>query len=546
MRAAEAGPQRGSRRKQEMDMLGVRSIPTIAEAAALIRSKRLSPVELTYEMLERISELDQELNAFITVTADQAIDQAQQAEKEILAGHYRGPLHGIPIGLKDVIETRGVRTTAHSKILRDYVPGKDAAVANHLGNAGAVMIGKLACHEFAHGGPSFDLPWPPARNPWSPDRITGGSSSGSGAAVAAGLVLGALGTDTGGSIRNPAGLCGVAGLKPTFGLVSCEGIIPNSPTFDHCGPLAWTAQDCRIILEAVTDPGSPSLLSASQGRFTSRSMHLKGLRVGVVRHFWEEDLPASAEVASSLDAALEALSYHGAHLEDIRLRPLQDFYDVKLVIAEAELYAYHERNLLSRRNEFGADFLGRCLPASLFSASDYIIAQKRLEQIRAEMIPIYENYDVLVTTGIYGPAPKFEAHQILNFWSKPSVTTPFNVTGGPALSVCCGYTVEGMPLSMQIAGKPGADSLVLHVGEAYEAATAWREFRPSNTGRGEQTAATRENDESYGSPPMLQVHRTDFGGATERLCASESYHPVVPGDVAAYIDHIKSRLRDNF
>ncbi|MGZ8269138.1 MAG: amidase, partial [Burkholderiales bacterium] len=233
---------------------------TIAELARLLRAREISPVELTDAFLARITALDDQLNAFITVTAERARAQAKRAESELAKGEYRGPLHGIPLGLKDIYDTAGVLTSAHSKICIDNVPREDATAARKLAEAGSVLLGKLSTHEFAHGGPSFDLPWPPARNPWNLEHFTGGSSSGSGAAVAAGLAAGALGTDTGGSIRTPAALCGLAGLKPTYGLVSRSGVIPNSYVFDHCGPLAWTVEDCALLLQAIAghDPADPS------------------------------------------------------------------------------------------------------------------------------------------------------------------------------------------------------------------------------------------------------------------------------------------------
>ena len=233
---------------------------TIADAARLIESRRLSPVELTDALLARIEALDPQLNAFLLPTPEQAREQARAAEREIMAGNYRGPLHGIPFGLKDIYATAGIRTTSHSKICENLVPTEDATTVTKLYQAGGVLLGKLATHEFAHGGPSFDLPWPPARNPWNRDHFTGGSSSGAGAAVAAGFVPGALGSDTGGSIRGPAALCGIVGLKPTYGLVSRAGVYANSFTFDHAGPMTWTVEDCAILLQAIAghDPKDPA------------------------------------------------------------------------------------------------------------------------------------------------------------------------------------------------------------------------------------------------------------------------------------------------
>jgi aspartyl-tRNA(Asn)/glutamyl-tRNA(Gln) amidotransferase subunit A len=233
---------------------------TIAEAASLIERRQLSPVTLTRAFLERVAAIDPQLNAYLLVTAEQALDQARAAEAEIMAGRYRGPMHGIPFALKDIYCTAGIRTTSHSRTRADYVPNFDATTVAKLHQAGAVLLGKLATHEFAHGGPSFDLPWPPARNPWNREHITGGSSSGSGASVAAGLAMGALGSDTGGSIRNPAALCGLAGLKPTYGLVSRFGVYTNSFSYDHAGPMTWSVEDCAIMLQSIAghDPKDPA------------------------------------------------------------------------------------------------------------------------------------------------------------------------------------------------------------------------------------------------------------------------------------------------
>src|SRR5580704_8858458 len=232
----------------------VRDFLTIAEAGALIGKRELSPVELTESRLARIERLDGQLHSFIRVLREPALAAARAAEAEIMAGHYRGPLHGIPIGLKDIYETAGIPTTGHSKVMQDHVPAADAFSVKKLKDAGCVVMGKLATHEFAFGGPSFDLPWPPARNPWNTDHAPSGSSSGTGAAVAAGLVLGGTGSDTGGSIRGPAALCGISGIKPTYGLVSRAGILPLAFSLDHAGPMAWTAEDCGLLLQGMAGP----------------------------------------------------------------------------------------------------------------------------------------------------------------------------------------------------------------------------------------------------------------------------------------------------
>ena len=297
---------------------------TIAEAARMIAAGRLSPVELTEALLARITTLDPILNAYLLITADRAMTQARAAETEITAGRSRGPLHGIPFALKDIFATAGIRTTGHSRVCAYTVPTEDAATVARLDAAGGTLLGKLATHEFAHGGPSFDLAWPPARNPWALGHITGGSSSGSGAAVAAGLAPAALGSDTGGSIRLPAALCGIAGLKPTYGLVSRRGVYPNSFSFDNAGPMAWTAEDCAILLQTIAghDPADPASADRPVPDYRAAlSESLQGLRLGVVRHFHEEDIATDPAVGFAFDAAIDTLRQLGATIETIRLRP---------------------------------------------------------------------------------------------------------------------------------------------------------------------------------------------------------------------------------
>src|ERR1700751_1526763 len=267
---------------------------TIAEAARLIEQKQLSPVELTTALIRRAEALDPQLNAYLLLTAERALDQAKSAERQIVAGGYRGLMHGIPFALKDIYATAGIRTTGHSRICLDTVPTADATTVKKLYEAGAVLTGKLATHEFAHGGPSFDLPWPPARNPWNREHFTGGSSSGSGAAVAAGLVPGALGSDTGGSIRGPAALCGIVGLKPTCGLVSRHGVYTDSFSFDHAGPMTWTVEDCAIMLQAIAghDPKDPASADRPIPDYRAAlTGDIRGLRIGILRHLFEDDAP---------------------------------------------------------------------------------------------------------------------------------------------------------------------------------------------------------------------------------------------------------------
>jgi aspartyl-tRNA(Asn)/glutamyl-tRNA(Gln) amidotransferase subunit A len=320
---------------------------SIAETGPLLKSQQLSPVELTNAFLDRIEAIDSRIHSFVLVTREEALRQAKAVEREIASNRYRGPMHGIPIGLKDLIETAAIRTTAHSKVLIDHIPAEDATAVSRLKNAGAVLLGKLGCLEFAHGSPSPDQAWPPVRNPWNPEHgFTGGSSTGSAAAVAAGLVMGSLGTDTGGSIRNPASFCGIAGLMPTYGRVSRKGVIPYSFSLDHCGPMAWTAEDCAIMLQAIAgyDPDDPGSANLPVPDYTAAlNMGIRGTRIGVIRHFYESHLPPEDETRRAFEAALQELTKLGAVLDEVKLRELEDYDDCKVIISEAEFFAVHEK-----------------------------------------------------------------------------------------------------------------------------------------------------------------------------------------------------------
>jgi aspartyl-tRNA(Asn)/glutamyl-tRNA(Gln) amidotransferase subunit A len=453
---------------------------TIAEASGLIRQRKLSPVDLTRAFLDRIEAVDPRLNAYLLVTADRALAQAKAAEAEIVAGAYRGPMHGIPVALKDIYCTAGIRTTCHSRTRADYVPDFDATTVSALYASGAVLLGKLSTHEFAHGGPSFDLPWPPARNPWNREHFTGGSSSGSGAGVAAGLAMGALGSDTGGSIRNPAALCGIVGLKPTYGLVSRAGVYTNSFSYDTAGPMTWNVRDCAIMLQAIAghDPKDPASSARAVPDYQAAlAGDIRGLRIGVLRHLYEDDVPTAPALKAAMEAAFNVLRGLGAILEDARIRPAVDYHAVKITGAESELYAVHEPVLRERLSDFGEDFLSRALGALLMSGPDYVQASRQRRVMIDEMRPLYDRYDVLLTTGP-GPASRLDAWRPIGFWQRSSVTTPFNVTGGPALVQCIGFTDGGLPMAMQIVGKPFDDAKVLQVAQAYENATPWRSRRP--------------------------------------------------------------------
>jgi aspartyl-tRNA(Asn)/glutamyl-tRNA(Gln) amidotransferase subunit A len=459
----------------------VSDIPTIASASADIASGRLSPLALAEACLARIEQHEAKLNSFIRLERERALASARAAESEIKAGRRRGSLHGIPFAHKDIYETAGIPTTCHSKLLQDCVPTRDAFTVAKLADAGIVMLGKLATHEFAVGGPSFDLPWPPARNPWCLEHFTGGSSSGTGAAVAAGFVMGGTGSCTGGSIRTPSAYCGLAGIKPTYGLVSRSGIQPLAFTLDHAGPLAWTAEDCAILLQAMAghdpaDPGSanihiPDYRAALQAG-------IAGQRVGVVRHFFETDNPVTDEVGAATEAAIGVLSSLGARISDVMLPSLQDWNACGWLILMSEAYAVHEPWLRTRYNDYGRSLRERLTLGAFVSAADYIAAVRFRRELQESLAKVMADVDLLVLPTTAGPAPRLEDVTSFSVFEKPNFTIPFNVAGVPAMSVCSGFSARGLPLALQIVGRPFEDELVLRAGHAYEQATSWRERRP--------------------------------------------------------------------
>jgi aspartyl-tRNA(Asn)/glutamyl-tRNA(Gln) amidotransferase subunit A len=497
---------------------------SIAELSARIAAKTLSPVELVEALIQRVEHYDEQTRAFITPTFDLARRQARAAEAEIAAGRYRGPLHGIPFGLKDIYDTKGILTSGHSRVFIDRVPAEDATTTSRLYDAGAVLLGKLATHEMAHAGPSFDLPWPPARNPWNLAHFTGGSSSGSGAAVAAGMVPVALGSDTGGSIRGPASLCGIVGLMPTFGLVSRAGVITNSYTFDHCGPLARTVEDCALTLEALAgyDPKDAGSLSRPIPRYhRTLAQDLRGLRIGVLRHHWEHDIPASEDVRRAMDAALDVLRRLGAELEECRVRPLASYFDVKIIIAESEIFSVHQTNLIARPKDFGADFRSRAFPSVLFTAHDYVQATREHRRMMVEMEPLYARFDAFVTAGM-GEAPRLADYRSVSFWQKPSLLTAWNVTGQPVLTLPNGVGRSGLPLGMQIVGRPFGESTILRIGHAYERATEWHARRPQLVRGATAPAVT--------PPPVLSEPAEQHDGETRDLCVRAARRAGLPLD----------------
>jgi aspartyl-tRNA(Asn)/glutamyl-tRNA(Gln) amidotransferase subunit A len=454
---------------------------TIAQASALIRDKKLSPVELTAACLDRVKLLDASLNSHILVLEEQALADARQAETEIAAGRWKGPLHGIPIGLKDIYNTAGIRTTGHSALFKDHIPNEDAFTVALLKQAGAVITGKLATWEFAIGGTSFDLPWPPARNPWDTTLDPSGSSSGSAVAVAAGLCMGAMGSDTGGSIRGPAAWCGIAGHKPTYGLLSRRGILPLSFSLDHAGPMCWTAEDCALMLQVLArhDPQDAASAQVPIPDFTATiGQTLTGLRVGVVRHFFETDLLTDPETIAALETSLMALRDLGAVVGDVTLAPFGTYNDVSSLISRSESYSTHQYWLRTTPQLYGAYGRHRLMAGAFVAAADYINAQRQRAKMVADLAETMKTVDVLVFPTARCPArPIGEDSMASGF--QPFFNRAFNVTGSPALSICNGFSEKGLPLALQIGGRPFEDALVLRVGSALEHALGTRSRRPA-------------------------------------------------------------------
>jgi aspartyl-tRNA(Asn)/glutamyl-tRNA(Gln) amidotransferase subunit A len=457
---------------------------TIAEASALIAAKKLSPVELTKACLKRVEALDRKLHSFLLVTKNRALADARAAEAAIMANGPKGPLHGIPIGLKDIFKTKGIRTTAHSAQLENYVPAEDATSVELLAEAGTVLMGKLATHEFAMGGPSFDLPWPPARNPWNAAHFTGGSSSGTGAAVAAGLILGGTGSDTGGSIRGPSALCGIAGIKPTYGRVSRSGVLPLSFALDHAGPMAWTVEDCAIMLQALAgyDPRDPASANKPVPDFgADLGKGAKGLKIGVIRHFYETDETVSPATRKGIDDAIKTFGELGAELREIKLSPLQDWSACGFVILLSEAFAVHEPWMKTSMEKYGERLRDRLLLGGLLSSSDYVQAVRRRRELCEELAREAADVDILLTATQPAEAARIDAVPKWAIMERPSFTIPFNVSGYPAMSVCSGFGEGGLPVAIQLAAKPFAEATLFRAGHAFEQATPWRTQRPAMT-----------------------------------------------------------------
>jgi aspartyl-tRNA(Asn)/glutamyl-tRNA(Gln) amidotransferase subunit A len=446
---------------------------TATEAAQAIIARKLSPVELMRTLLERIAQLDPKLNVFIRLDGDAAMDAAKAAEAEVASGRLRGPLHGVPVGIKDIIDVAGLPTTCHSKILIDNIAAADAVCVSRLRAAGAIVLGKLSTHEFAIGGPSFDLPWPPACNPWNTDHHPGGSSSGSGSGIAAGLFPMALGSDTGGSVRNPASACGIVGLKPTYGLVSRRGVFPLSFTLDHVGPLTRTVADNALMLETLAghDPLDPGSAAVPAGRYASGlERGVRGMRIGFIRHFHESDLSADPEVTAGLENVVGTLQKLGADIRDVRLPTLDEFGAVNRVILQSEAWAIHGHWLRERPGDYGQLARRRLMAGAFMGAGDYVQAARR----RLEMIAMVEDalreVDVLLCASAMDPPSRLDDPVETERTYPRQARTPFNVTGHPALAMMSGLSSAGLPLSVQFVGRNFAEATLFQVAREWERA----------------------------------------------------------------------------
>ncbi|HEX5322018.1 MAG TPA: amidase [Stellaceae bacterium] len=455
--------------------------PTLAEAGRQLAAGEVSPVELTETALARAAALNPRLDAFIEITADRARAAARRAEREISGGRRRGPLHGIPYGLKDIYDAAGLRTTAHSRLLLDNIAATDAETTARLEAAGMILVGKLATHEFATGGPAWDLPFPPAKNPWNTAHFTGGSSSGSGAAVAAGIVALAMGSDTGGSIRLPAAYCGTVGLKPTYGRVSRRGVAPLCYSLDTAGPLTWTVEDAALALQVLAgyDPRDPGSADVAVPDYTAGLRRgVTGLRIGYARAF-SEDGKVGAEQSAALDKTAEVLKALGAEVIEVTLPPNDHFQACARTISHSESFAIHAEDLRKRPEMYARVTRERLSLGAFVTARQYVQAQRLRRILTNRVDALFERCDVLLAAIIPGPAPVLEETDT-NPWRNPQpLASVFNVTGHPCIAQLCGFAANGLPLSAQFIGRAFDEATVLRAGHAYEQAAGWIARRPA-------------------------------------------------------------------
>ena len=469
---------------------------SISELADRLAGRELSPVELTEAYLRRVEALDSKVQAFLTLTPDRALDDARRAEAEIGRGEVRGPLHGIPIALKDLYDTAGIRTTAHSRVYLDRVPAEDGVSTAKLRDAGTVLLGKLALHELATGAPDQHGPFPPARNPWDLERQPSGSSSGSAAALAAGLCAGSLGSDTGGSIRGPAAWCGIVGHKPTYGLVSRRGVLPLSWSLDHAGPMARTVEDCAILLGAIAgfdplDDGSADVPIPDYR--AALAAPVRGLRVGVPRAYLDGEPAVAPETRAAFDAAVATLAELGAQVVDVELPYAEHVEAIGTGILVAEAYAFHEAGFRTHYGDYGKPFKDRVVRGGLWSAADYVQATRARARFSRALAAATAEVDVVAMPTAPTPAEPFPDPDRppdpsgaptsgSGVPGRPSFTRIFNITGQPSISVPCGFSEQDLPIGLMLSGRPFEDVTVLRLAHAYERAHDWHKRHPTLDG----------------------------------------------------------------
>lgn len=459
---------------------------TIESLSKALRKKEISPIEVTKVCLERISSFDSKINAFITVLPEKALKTARQMEKEIQKGKYRGPLHGIPYAVKDLFFTRGIRTTCGSKILKDFIPQYDATVIYRLNSAGAILLGKLNMHEFAYGTTSVNPHYGPVHNPWNLERITGGSSGGSAAALVCSFALLTLGTDTGGSIRIPSALCGVSGLKPTFGRISKYGVYPLCWSLDHPGPMAKTVADLAIALEALAgyDPHDPCSVKNNVPNYQrALPKNLKGIRIGVPKEYFFDHL--EGEVQQAVVQAIKDLKKMGARTFSISIPHLPEFSAAAFISLLAEGAACLEKWHKTRAEDLGKDVLARLNLGAVIKATQYLQAQRIRRLAQETFREVFTKVDALITPQLPIVAPPIgqETISIGDFTEGVAsaltrFTRIFNLTGLPTISIPCGYSSSGLPIGLQIVGKAFAEETILRVGHAYQMNTSWLKRQP--------------------------------------------------------------------
>ena len=455
-------------------------LPGLAEASKALAEGSLSPVALTEQALARVAALEPRLHAFIEVTGERARKAAAMAEAELRAGRRRGPLHGIPFGLKDLYDVAGIRTTAHSRVLIDNYAKTSSDACTRLEGAGMVLLGKLATHEFATGGPNTEMPWPCAVSPWDAAHFCGGSSSGSGVAVSAGMLALAMGTDTGGSIRLPAAYGGIVGMKATYGRISRFGVVPLSFSMDHAGPLTRTVEDCAMAMQVLAghdarDPGSadvavPDYLASLRGG-------MAGLRVGYARTF-NDMAGIGAEETAAMDEAARVVQALGAELVDVTLPSWTHMVAASWGVIHAEWMAVHQKDLRERPGDYARVTRERVMMGAFVTGAQYVQAQRLRQMLSQQMDALLQTCDVVLVAPISGAAPRLDALEDLPLRKAQPLTAPFNLTGHPAMCLPCGFSADGLPLSLQIVGRQFDEAMVMRVGHAYEQAAGWFQRRP--------------------------------------------------------------------